>query len=107
MNANLPTVEAVRAALAGSPVVHPPASGITPESLNIHQAVKDFFLSNRDINLLFEIGKEELQKKHAFRLMGRRSVQRVEQARRRQEKRGRKPYYPAEWVLANVGDKLE
>lgn len=76
-----------------------PRSAHTPESLNIHEAVKDFFLHNRDLSLLFNIGKEELQKKQAFRLMGKRSAQRVEQARQRQIQKGRKPYYPSDWLV--------
>lgn len=98
MNANLPTVEAVRAALAGSPLVHPPASGITPESLNIHQLVKQWF-QTATLDDIWEVGKEQLGKRQSKRLLGKRAVSRVEQARAAQVRKGRTPYYPVGWMV--------
>lgn len=98
MNTTLPTVEAVRAALAGSPVVHPPASGITPESLDIHRLVKQWF-QTATLDDIWEVGKEQLTKARDKRLLGKRAAQRVQQARAAQVRKGRTPYYPAGWVV--------
>lgn len=68
---------------------------------DIHSAVKEYF---RTISLpdLFEVGKDNLVKKNAGRLMGRRSLYRVKQARQRRKARGRTPYYPSDWMVGDL-----
>lgn len=68
----------------------------------IHVAVQDYYRTIT-IEALFEIGKEQLGKKNATRLMGKRSLARILQARQRQNnktrKHGRKAYWPESWAI--------
>lgn len=65
---------------------------------DIHELVKDYF-QNISIQDLFEVGKDNLVKRNSNRLMGKRSLYRVQQARQRQLARGRKAYYPSDWMV--------
>lgn len=71
---------------------------MTPESLDIHRLVKQWF-QTATLDDIWEVGKEQLTKRQDLRLYGKRAVLRVQQARQKQEKRGRKPYYPTGWMV--------
>lgn len=85
----LPNIEDVKARLEAS----------KPPAIDIHEAVKQLF-QRMPLEQLWAVALDQHSIKQGNRLFGKRSAQRVLQARHNMVKKGRKPYWPKGWVLA-------